>query len=286
MELRVRNRKTNELTIIKEDKTTLFFYDTLIGRIILKFIIRGWLSKLVGIYMNSSWSSLRINKFIHQNNINMKDYKKERWKSFNDFFIRRLRHKKIDMKPSSFIAPCDGKLSVYKINKESLFKIKDSYYSVNDLVNQDISKEYINGYCLIFRLCVDDYHRFHYLDDGIKTMNKYIKGELHTVRPIALKKYNIYKRNAREWTRLHTKNFGDIIQIEVGALMVGKIVNHHQEYEFKRGEEKGYFIFGGSTVVLLVKENQVVIDRDILENSKEDIETTVKLGEKIGGKKT
>ena len=85
-----------------------------------------------------------------------------------------------------------------------------------------------------------------------------------------------------EYTVLETENFGTVVQVEVGAMMVGRIVNHHGTHSFQRGEEKGMFEFGGSTTVLLVKKDQLKVDQDILENSKENIETVVKLGEKIG----
>jgi phosphatidylserine decarboxylase len=70
--------------------------------------------------------------------------------------------------------------------------------------------------------------------------------------------------------------------MEVGALLVGKIVNHHGPAAVRRGQEKGYFQFGGSTVVLLLKKDTALLDEDILENSRNGIETVVKFGEKIG----
>jgi phosphatidylserine decarboxylase len=70
--------------------------------------------------------------------------------------------------------------------------------------------------------------------------------------------------------------------MEVGALLVGKIVNHHECANVLRGEGKGYFQFGGSTVVLLLERDAAQIDEDILENSGMHIETIVRMGEKIG----
>jgi len=188
----------------------------------------------------------------------------------------------IDRMPSHFISPCDSKLTVYKIGKSSVFRIKGSRYRVSDLIQNDfLAKRYEGGYCMIFRLEVDDYHRYCYIDSGTKTENTFINGELHTVNPIALEHYNIYKRNCREYTVLHTENFGDVVQVEVGAMMVGRIVNRHGAAEVVRGEEKGKFEFGGSTIVLLVQEDMIRIDDDILRNSAENIETVVKYGEKV-----
>lgn len=260
-------------------------YNTTYGRIILKILTKPFVSKLGGLYMNSKLSKLMIKSFIRKNNINMDEYEIETYNCYNDFFTRRIKKDKrpISINCEDFISPCDSKLTVYKINESSLFNIKDSFYSIKDLIgNNEIYKDYIGGMCLIFRLAVDDYHRYCYIDNGYKGKNIHIKGEFHTVQPVALNNYNIYKRNTREYTVLHTDNFNDVIHIEVGALMVGKIKNYHQEYTFKKGEEKGMFLFGGSTIVLLVKKDTVLIDDEIMENTKNGFETVVKYGEKIG----
>ena len=93
------------------------------------------------------------------------------------------------------------------------------------------------------------------------------------------KEHKIYKENHREYSILETKNFGQIIYMEVGAMMIGKIINHNKK-EFKKGEEKGYFLPGASTVVIVI--NNIELDRDIIKNSKNNIETIVNVGEKIG----
>ena len=122
------------------------------------------------------------------------------------------------------------------------------------------------------------------MDNGRLIKSRKINGILHTVGPIAFKRYKVFKENQREYSLLDTENFGEVIQMEVGALMVGKIVNHDIK-TFVRGQEKGYFLFGGSTVVLLLKKDVVEIDSDIVLNSKLGIETKVKLGEVIGRRK-
>lgn len=189
----------------------------------------------------------------------------------------------VDLNVNHLISPCDSKLSAYKICSRSIFRIKDSHYRIEDLLqNKSLAQQYSGGLCLIFRLEVDDYHRYCYIDDGEKGDNIYINGELHTVNPIALEHYNIYKRNCREYTILHTEHFGDVAQVEVGAMMVGRIANHHREYAFLRGEEKGMFLFGGSTIVLLIEKDRVRLDEDILRNTADGFETVVKYGEKIG----
>lgn len=268
-------------------KSLSFLYNTGIGRTCLKFLIKPSVSKISGRFLNTNISTLMIKNFVKKNNIDMNEYEQRKFRSYNDFFTRKIANGKrsIDMNKKAFISPCDAKLSVYSIDNTSTFSIKDSYYTVKDLLGgNELYKDYQNGLCLIFRLAVDDYHRYCYIDNGTKSNNTFINGELHTVQPIALGNYNIYKRNCREYTILHTENFGDIIQVEVGALLVGKIVNFHNEYSFKKGEEKGMFEFGGSTIVLLVKENVIEIDQELIHNTKLGLETIVKYGERIGTK--
>lgn len=239
-----------------------------------------FVSDIYGLYTKTRISKLMIKKFIKENNIDMKRFKEEKYKNFNDFFIRNLKKIDIDKKENHLISPCDSKLLVYNINEDLKVSIKNITYTFDELFDNERLDEFKNGYMLVFRLAVDDYHRFCYIDDGITLTNKSIKGRYHTVTNTS-KKYSIYKENHREYSILKTNNFGKIIYMEVGALLIGRIVNHNIK-EFKRGEEKGYFLPGGSTIVLIVKDAK--IDKDILENSKQGIETIINIGEKIGEK--
>ena len=104
-----------------------------------------------------------------------------------------------------------------------------------------------------------------------------------SVNPFALrKKAEIFCLNKREYTTLSNPLFGDVIMAEVGATMVGSIVQTYERSSVKKGEEKGYFKFGGSTVVLLFEKSKICIDKDLLINTAMGYETAVKMGERIG----
>lgn len=274
--------RDNKECVIEESKINQFLYNNYIGRILLKIIILPFVSKIMGLYQDSQISKYSISNFIKRNNINMEDYQKEDYKTFNEFFTRKIKDNKreINSDNNTLISPCDAKVLAVKIEENSTFNIKNSTYHINDLTGIDMFNKYQNGYALIFRLTVEDYHRYSYIDSGYQEENHKIKGLLHTVRPIAVYNEKVFTRNERNWTILHTDNFGDVVYIEVGALLVGKIINHNEHNKFTKGEEKGYFKFGASTIILLV--NNIKIDTDILKNSKDNIETIVKLGEKIG----
>ena len=283
MELR---RKTIDINTIEEPGSLKFLYENAFGRVLLKVATLPVFSIIAGAFLDSSLSKRFIKGFIEKNHIDMYDYGRSgSYESFNDFFTRRVREgvRPIDEDSSSLISPCDGKLTAFPLDGDRIFAVKGSRYSAADLLKDEkLADEYRGGTALVFRLTVDDYHRYCYIDDGRKGDNIHIRGVLHTVQPIALRNVPVFKHNSREYTVMDTENFGRVIQIEVGALMVGKIKNHQRVCEIKRGREKGMFLFGGSTIILLFKEGAVSIDEEILKNTEKDFETAVKMGEKIG----
>lgn len=269
-----------------ESLNSRFLHNTFLGRIFLFFLTRRIFSKMVGLFLSSSLSKMKIKSFIKKNKIDMSTYECVKYKSFNDFFTRKKKEEFLNFKndTDSFISPCDGKLEVFKIDDNLILDIKNSLYNIKELIEDDTKAiNYKNGYALVFRLTVSDYHRYMFIDDGSITYNKYIKGRLNTVRPIAVRSRSVYTQNAREVSILETSNFGKICTIEVGAMCVGKICNHKMS-GFKKYDEKGYFKFGGSTIVLLVEDGKIVLDDDILRNSNAGYETIVNIGMKIGKK--
>ena len=268
-----------------QDRLLGALYGNALGRMLLKPLTATWLSKAAGVFLSTRASKIFIKPFIKSNRIDMSQFEPVAYESYNDFFSRRIREgaRTVDMDPRHLISPADSKLTVLPITETGRFTLKHTEYTVGSLLKDPtLAAEFVGGWACIFRLTVDDYHRYCYAFDAEKGENIAIPGKLHTVNPIANDFFPIYKENAREYTLLRTEAFGEVIAMEVGALLVGKIVNHHGAATVRRGQEKGYFQFGGSTVVLLLKKDTAVIDSDILENSQNGIETVVKFGEKIG----
>lgn len=285
----------NDMSKNIQDTFLKKLYGNVFGRCVLKILTIPAISKIAGIILDSKISCLLITPFIKHTGIELKDYKKKKFKSYNDFFTREIKENRrpIDKTTPHFISPSDGKVMIYPIRRSSHFEIKNTMYTLRSILkNKKLACKYHNGYCIIIRLCVDNFHRYCYLDNCTKSENVFIKGKLHTVNPIANDYYPIYKENSREYTILHTENFEDIVQIEVGALMVGKITNHHKSAsktshdKYFRGQEKGYFEFGGSTIMLLIPpETNIKFRTDLIENSILGIETNIKMGEYIGTRK-
>ncbi|MPQ42568.1 phosphatidylserine decarboxylase [Clostridium tarantellae] len=268
-------------------------YSTPLGKNFTELFVKKKLfSKAYGSYCDKSLSKKKIKPFIDEFNIDMSICEKSinDFKNFNDFFARKLipSARPIDNSPNILISPGDGRLSAFNnIDLEKVVQIKGFTYSLKELLsNEDIAKKYENGVCLILRLCPIDYHRFHFVDSGICGETHKITGQYYSVNPIALNNIpELFCKNKREWSILKSDNFGDIAIVEVGATCVGTIIQTYTPGKHvKKGDEKGYFKFGGSTTILFFEKDKVIIDDDIIEQTKLGYETRVLMGETIGKK--
>lgn len=279
----LQGKKVSNIT--NQDKLLSFLYTNIFGRMLLKPLIQPQGSKLAGRYLSSAHSKWLISKFIERNEINMDIYEECDYSSFNDFFTRKI---KPDCRPvpedlDVLISPCDCLATVYPIQENTTFSIKNTEYTLRSLLRSPrLAKRFRGGYAYVLRLTVEDYHRYLYSVSGKQSKNYHIDGTYHTVNPIANDYLPIYKENTREYTVIHSKEFGDVLQMEVGALLVGKISNHKQSTVVTRGEEKGFFEYGGSTIVVLTQKGRVTPRSDLLTNSKNGYETKVLQAHPLG----
>lgn len=245
-------------------------------------------STIYGNMMDSKNSAKKIQPFIEDFDIDMSIAQKQEFKSFNEFFTRKLKNdaRAIDTSSNIVVSPADGKILAYDDIRNSDFIIKGYRFDAfSFLDNSDLAQKYNDGILLVIRLAPADYHRFHFPVSGNLSPTKKIEGDYFSVNPIALrKKAEIFCLNKREYTIISNPLFGDVIMAEVGATMVGSIKQTFNRSIATKGKEKGYFKFGGSTVVLLFEKNKIQIDNDLLNNTAKGHETTVKMGEKIGEK--
>lgn len=279
----LQGKKVSNIT--NQDKILSFLYTNIFGRMLLKPLIQPQVSKLAGRYLSSAHSKWLISKFIERNEIDMDIYEECDYSSFNDFFTRKI---KPDCRPvpedlDVLISPCDCLATVYPIQENTTFSIKNTEYTLRSLLRSPrLAKRFRGGYAYVLRLTVEDYHRYLYSVSGKQSKNYHIDGTFHTVNPIANDYLPIYKENTREYTVIRSKDFGDVLQMEVGALLVGKISNHKQSTVVTRGEEKGFFEYGGSTIVVLTQKGRVTPRSDLLTNSKNGYETKVLQAHPLG----
>lgn len=262
-----------------------FLYTNILGRMLLKPLVQPRLSQTAGRLLDSRFSTRLIRHFVRVNHIKMEEYEQRRYRSFNDFFTRKLREGR---RPAAgdertLISPCDGKVSLFPIQKNTIFSVKKTEYTLRSLLrSRRLAQRFAGGYAFIFRLSVDDCHRYLYAASGQQSKNYHIDGIFHTVDPIANDYLPIYKENTREYTVIRTGTLGDILQMEIGALLVGRITNHRESTAVTRGEEKGFFEYGGSTIILLVQENILDPRPDLLQNTLNGYETKILQGQPLG----
>lgn len=260
-----------------------FAYGTVLGRMLTKAVLcRGFVSNLYAAWQKSRFSRSKVKKFIARYHISVEDCTTREFPNFNAFFTRQRKNYVNQTASHELPAIADSKLTALPIDETRTFTVKGVPYTAAELLNNEaLAAQYAGGTCLIFRLSPDDYHRYVYPDAGTQERTTAINGVLHSVNPIA-GTMGVYRRNTRSYTVLHTAHFGDVVQMEVGALLVGKICNHKEEAgAFDKLQEKGYFAYGGSTVILLLKKGVVCVDADILQYSAKGIETKVRIGERV-----
>ncbi|MBQ7274903.1 MAG: phosphatidylserine decarboxylase [Clostridiales bacterium] len=259
-----------------------FLYKTAAGRIILRPLVSRPVSVLSGKLMDSKASKVLIRSFAKKNDIRVEDYELDNINCFNDFFCRKIKDglRPVSDDPLHLISPCDGLLSVYKISSDTVLNVKQSEFTVSGLLKDEaLAREFYGGYALVFRLCVNHYHRYIYFDSGRQQENVKIRGIYHTVRPVALEQYPVFIQNTREYAVINSDNFGKAVQMEVGAMLVGRIVNDNpSSCDVTRGEEKGHFEYGGSTIILLIQKDKANIDDRFINSS----EVPVVMGQTIG----
>ncbi|KGN00865.1 phosphatidylserine decarboxylase [Clostridium novyi A str. 4570] len=288
-----RKEKIYDIEKVAGDNYLKWIYSSPVGLNFLELMVKKkFFSKLYGKYCDSKHSAKKVSKFIDDFNINEKEFtlKKSDFKSFNDFFYRKLNN---DARPiindeNILISPADGRLFAYEnIDIHNLIQVKGLTYSLDELLkNTELAEKYIGGTCLLFRLAPVDYHRFHFIDDGVCEEAVKISGSYYSVNPIALEKVpKLFCENKREYSIFHSKHFGDVLYVDVGATCVGSIIQTYTPNEdVIKGDEKGYFKFGGSTIILFFEKDKIIVDKDIIEQTQKGFECKVLMGEKIGTK--
>ncbi|MCO4783117.1 MAG: phosphatidylserine decarboxylase [Candidatus Cloacimonetes bacterium] len=287
------NRENSKLTqeIVYGEEALRFCYESALGQFLLEnFVKYPWVSKLYGLYQDTEMSSLKIPQFIKKLGIDESISSKDtsEYKTFNEYFSRKLKKeaRPIDPQKNSLCIPADGRLTLIpKMSDQKVFSIKGNSFTLKDFLQSgSLAKKYNNGAMVILRLCPADYHRYHFPSDGHISASKRIQGVLYSVNPVAIEKIpDLFAQNERQISTLKTKQFGDILMAEVGATMVGKIVQTYKQNSFiHKGDEKGYFVFGGSTTVLLFEEGQVEFASDLIQYSQMGYETLCKMGTFLG----
>ena len=301
-DIHIFNRSTGQEEIEKVygEAGVSFLYNQALGKLIRPLLTGSFFSQRYGWFQDHPLSRKKVAPFIKNFNIPIQDYEagsvhpaniENSYKSFNEFFIRKFKPGVREFEAQADIMPAFSEARYYgweSISDEQTFPVKGVYLNAKSLLGSHSvkwSQTFHNGPLLLARLCPVDYHRFHYPDNG-QIIEIFDEGnELESVNPLALEaKPEIFLKNQRRVSIIETENFGKLAYIEVGAICVGKIIQSHHFKNFHRGDEKGYFLFGGSTVIVIGEPGKWKPESDILEKTKQQQEVLVQLGQPIAQK--
>ena len=264
-----------------------FLYSTVLGRMLFKCLQKAGFFRLAAWFLHTSVSRLLIPGYIKSNDLDMQPFAGQAYDSFADFFARKRNDSHFSDDPEALITPCDSLLSIYPVTEDMTIPMKGSLYTLTDLVpDEDVAPLFRGGLCLIFRLQASDYHHFCCIDDGTLLKTVHIPGQLHSVQPIALRHFPVFRLNRRWWSVLETEHFGTAVQIEIGAMMVGGVCFSVGEgSRFRRGDEMGHFELAGSTIAVLLDASareKIVFDNEIMSSVEGRTEVAVRIGSVIG----
>lgn len=300
-EIKFFNRGSGQIETEKVygDKFIRLMYCSFAGQKIGNLLTNKYFSKAYGVLQDLPSSHAKVRPFIEKFQIPIDQYEpgtrpahdiRDSYRTFNEFFVRRFKlgQRPFVSEPHRMPTFAEARYVGFDaIDEKKTYPVKGSFLRAKDLVGNDqVAKIFEGGPLLIARLCPVDYHRYHYPDNGKVLDHFRVPGVYDSVNPLALKyKNQIFIENERYTSILETENFGRLAYIEVGAICVGKIVQSHPwSKPFLRGEEKGYFLFGGSTVILLGEKGKWKPSADITANTAKGIETYLKLGEEVATK--
>lgn len=266
-------------------------FSRLLGKPLMYILSRfPFFSSLYGALQKSIWTKRKIAPFIQQYGIDTSEFLNDpkEFHSFNDFFIRKLKSEARPIAPGKDVAiiPADGRYYFYQnISETDGFIVKGQKFQLSDLLGDSVlASKYDHGTLVMARLCPTDYHRFHFPCDSVPGATEFINGWLYSVNPIAIKKdITIFTQNKRALCKLETLGFGKALYLEIGATNVGSI---HETYEpnryYKKGAEKGYFSFGGSSLILLFEPGAISLDADLIQATQQGHEIRCLMGQSMG----
>lgn len=267
------------------------FVSKLVGYPLLHLLVRTpFFSALYGYWQKSPYSKQKIKPFIEKFHVDTSEFldSVDDYKSFNDFFIRKLKKEARPIASGENVAiiPADGRYLFYpNISQSEGFIIKGEKFDLSTLLEDPkLASQYEHGTMIIARLCPTDYHRYHFPCSGVPGETRLINGWLYSVNPIALKRdIHIFTHNKRSICEIETELFGKVLFLEIGATNVGSINQTYVPNQYyPKGAEKGFFSFGASSLIILFQPGRIILDADLLAATKQNLEIKCLMGQSMG----
>ncbi|MGN0867996.1 MAG: phosphatidylserine decarboxylase [Akkermansia sp.] len=287
-----RNRYTGqtEQEKVMGERALRWIYGTTSGQLALRLLLkRACISQLMGWLKNRPGSVRGLADFVREYDIDMSEAERPLgdYRSFNDWFTRTLKPGARPVCSGATVAlPADGRHSAWQdASTMSGVFVKGQRFDLPALLGSaELAERYAHGTIVLSRLCPVDYHRFHFPAAGTPEAARRIPGPLASVSPYCLRRQLSWLwTNKRELTVLHTPDCGEVLLLAVGATGVGSIFQTYRAGEpVCKGDEQGYFAFGGSTVMSFFEPGRITLAPDLVANTAEGFETYARQGDLLG----
>ena len=287
------NRYTGmvETESVYGDRYMRWTYGNPLGLLSLHALVkRAAFSRWYGRRMDAPASRSKVAPFISTYQVNAEEFADapDSYRTFNEFFYRKLKPgaRPIDPDPRSAVFPADGRhFGFQDVSKLEGIFVKGAMFDLRKLLGDDaLAARFHDGAMVLSRLCPVDYHRFHFPVSGVPSAPVMINGPLFSVNPVALRRnIHIFTENKRAVSRIESDQFGTVVMVEVGATCVGGF-----DYTFapgvrvKKGDEKGFFKFGGSSTITLFERGRIQLAADLVECSERGMELYARMGDRLG----
>jgi len=248
-----------------------------------------------GHYNNKPESANHIDSFVKYYSIDMSQFNPSEtsgYQTFNEFFTRHVRPEcrpvASQQDDTVLTSPADSRLTVFdSIDQAKSLLIKGKNFTLPHLVGDDdeLVARYKGGRCFNVRLVPQDYHRFHSPMSGKVTHNSRLGGTSFTTQKQALQSsVNVLISNERELVEVTNETTGvRMLYISIGAAEVGKVTTLvEMGQQINKGDEIGYFSYGGSDIFVLFDTSSIEWDNDIKEQSQKSVETYIQCNQHIG----
>jgi len=241
----------------------------------------AWLHRMIEVYgefLDTPASVVYLDEFIARPNYKMEDYfvGPSGWLTFNQFFAREVRPGKRPVaepyNDKVIVAPADAVyMGQWPIDENSSITAKGLEWRIDELLGDSPYADAFKGgtYTHSF-LYIDDYHRYHVP----------VAGTVREVRNISGKVYMDVSRNAdgdldvvdgdtyqfsqeRGLIVIESPEVGLVAVLPIGMSYVSSVnLSARVGDALRKGDEFGYFLFGGSDIVMVFQDKGIVLDAE------------------------
>jgi phosphatidylserine decarboxylase len=290
--VRIYNRYTSkeQTELIYGEWALRLCYGTALGRwATSQLVARAFISRFYGWWMRRPASVRRIRPFVAKYAVDESEFERpvEDYGSFNDFFCRRLKAgaRPVDEAEDTVVFPADGRhFGWERLGEEQGVFVKGQKWDLRALLGDaDLARAYAGGTLILSRLCPVDYHHFHYPVAGRFLERRTLSGRLFSVSPLALRvRLAYFWENYRRIELVESRNAVRVCLLDVGATNVGSIQYAEAVDPISKGAHRGWFEFGGSSVVTLFPAGTVALSDDLRASTEAGLELYAKAGDRMG----